>query len=256
MPRWNSAGQPGLTKDCIMPDFGNSRWSDGRFAQEYRVQADGYVPERQTLIAIAQSVYTHMVKGGHPRRILDLGCGDGLMVQELLKVDHTIEATLVDGSPEMLDAAATRLARFEKKHLVHASFQDLLAKDPLRNTYSFVLSSLAIHHLTMPEKEALFHYVHRHLDPGGFFLVIDVVLSPANDLEKWYLTLWREWIDTHAADADKPSLLSVPQRYKDNPDNLPDPLHPQLRALEGLGFKNIDCYYKHGLFAMYGGSKA
>ena len=239
-----------------MSDFGNSRWSDSSFAEEYRNQADGYIPERQKLIKIAQSLYKNLVKGSQPCRMLDLGCGDGLIVEELLEVDDTIDATLVDGSPEMLEAAGSRLAHFEKKHLVNASFQDLLAKDPLRNTYSFVLSSLAIHHLTMSEKGALFDYVQRHLDPGGFFLIIDVVLSPTDDLEKWYLMLWNEWIDTHTPDANKSSFLSVPQKYKENPDNMPDMLQPQLRALERLGFKNVDCYYKYGIFAMFGGSKA
>ena len=85
-----------------MPDFENSRWANGRFAQEYRDQADGYIPERRSLIAITQSLYKHLVRGNAPRRILDLGCGDGLMVQELLKVDPNIDATLVDGSKEML----------------------------------------------------------------------------------------------------------------------------------------------------------
>jgi tRNA (cmo5U34)-methyltransferase len=238
-----------------MSDFDNSRWSDSSFAQEYRDQADSYLPERRSLIEITQSLYRHMVRGSRPRRILDLGCGDGLMIQELLKVDDSIHATLVDGSREMLEAAGKRLARFERKHCVHASFQDLLTQDPLQNTYSFVLSSLAIHHLVMAEKEALFEYVYRHLDPVGFFLNIDVVLSPTDDLEAWYLSLWQEWIDTHAANSQKASLLPVPKKYKDNLDNVPDPLLPQLLALEKIGFKNVDCYYKYGIFAMFGGSK-
>jgi tRNA (cmo5U34)-methyltransferase len=108
----------------------------------------------------------------------------------------------------------------------------------------------------MAEKAALFEYVYRHLDPGGFFLTIDVVLSPTDDLEKWYLMLWQEWIDTHASNSQKASLLPVPQKYKENVDNLPDPLLPQLQALERIGFKNVDCYYKYGVFAMFGGSKA
>jgi tRNA (cmo5U34)-methyltransferase len=238
-----------------MSNFDNSHWSDSSFAQEYRDQADSYVPERRRLIEIAQSLYRHLIRGDQPRRILDLGCGDGLMVQELLKVDAGIDATLVDGSPEMLLAAGKRLVGFERKHCVNASFQDLLAHDPLQNTFCFVLSSLAIHHLVMAEKVALFEYVHRHLDPGGFFLAIDVVLSPTDDLEEWYLALWQEWIDTHTDDSQKASLLPVPHKYKDNLDNIPDPLLPQLQALERIGFTNVDCYYKYGIFAMFGGSK-
>jgi len=95
-------------------DFDNSHWSDSNFAQDYRHQADGYIPERHSLIEITKSFFRHMVRGSQPRRILDLGCGDGLMVQELLKVDDTIDATLVDGSTEMLKAAGKRLACFKK----------------------------------------------------------------------------------------------------------------------------------------------
>ncbi len=238
-----------------MPDFDNSRWSDGSFAQEYREQADGYIPERRSLIEITQSLYKHLAGGKQPRRMLDLGCGDGLMVQELLKMDAGMDATLMDGSQEMLDAAARRLAGFEKIHWIHASFQDLLAQDPLQNTFDFILSSLAIHHLAMAGKAALFEFVYRHLNPGGFFLIIDVVLSPTDDLESWYLALWQEWIDGHVAGSKETSRLPVPQKYKNNPDNLPDPLLAQLQALERIGYRNVDCYYKHGIFAMFGGSR-
>jgi tRNA (cmo5U34)-methyltransferase len=238
-----------------MSSYDSSHWTDNRFAKEYRDQADGYIPERSKLIEIAQSLYRYFVKNGQPHRILDLGCGDGLMVQELLKVDDSIEATLVDGSREMLNAAMQRLARFERMHCISASFQDLLVQDLLKGTFCFIVSSLAIHHLVMEQKTALFKYIYRHLDPGGLFLNIDVVLSPTDDLEDCYLTLWQEWIDAHAADSQKASLLPVPQQYKDNSDNTPDPLIPQLQVLERIGFKNVDCHYKYGIFAMFGGTR-
>jgi tRNA (cmo5U34)-methyltransferase len=238
-----------------MTSFDDSHWSDSGFAQEYRDQADGYIPERRKLIEIAQSLYRYFTRSCRTHRILDLGCGDGFIVQELLKVDDSIDATLVDGSQEMLEAAGKRLARFEKAHFVNTSFQDLLMEDPLKGTFCFVVSSLAIHHLVMAQKEALFKYVHHHLDPCGLFLNIDVVLSPTDDLEECYLGLWQEWIDAHADVSQKAALLPVPRQYKDNSDNTPDPLLPQLQALERIGFKNVDCYYKCGIFAMFGGSK-
>jgi len=80
-----------------MSNFDNSQWSNSSFTQEYREQADDYIPERRRLIEIAQSLYDHFVKDGLHRRVLDLGCGDGLMIQELLKVDRDMDATLVDG---------------------------------------------------------------------------------------------------------------------------------------------------------------
>jgi tRNA (cmo5U34)-methyltransferase len=211
-----------------MTSFNDSNWSDSRFSKEYRYQADGYVPERRKLIEIAQSLYRYFIRSDRPRRILDLGCGDGMMVQELLTVDDSIDAILVDGSSAMLEAADKRLAHFEKTHFVKASFQDLLIQDPLKDTFCFVVSSLAIHHLVMAQKVDLFNYIHRHLDRAGLFLNIDVVLSPTDELEDCYLTLWQEWIDAHAADSKNAALLPIPKKYKDNSDNTPDPLLPQL----------------------------
>ncbi|MGZ7117956.1 MAG: hypothetical protein ACXVHS_11035, partial [Methanobacterium sp.] len=51
------------------------------------------------------------------------------------------------------------------------------------------------------------------------------------------------------------SFQNVPDKYKNNPDNHPDTLISQLNALKLIGFKNVDCYYKYGIFAIYGGQK-
>ncbi|MBI1810495.1 MAG: hypothetical protein HY035_09030 [Nitrospirae bacterium] len=45
------------------------------------------------------------------------------------------------------------------------------------------------------------------------------------------------------------------RRYKDNKDNKPDTLGNQLGALKKIGFKEVDCFYKYGIFTMYGGKK-
>ena len=41
------------------------------FAEEYRDQADGYIPQRRSLIEITQSLYRHLIKNSRPSRILD-----------------------------------------------------------------------------------------------------------------------------------------------------------------------------------------
>jgi len=237
-----------------MTKFEDSEWAKGEASQAYRESADNYLPERHTLIEITRSLYRHFLAGKETNKVLDLGCGDGRYVHELLKIDDHIEATLVDASPEMLDAAKDRLAGFENVRCVNASFQDLLASDLLKNTFDFVLSSLAIHHLTMDEKETLFEYIYSLLNPGGIFLNIDVVISPTEKIEKWYLRMWREWIEANADESAKDRFLHIPEQYKHNPDNQPDTLSAQLKALEKIGFKNVDCHYKFGIFAVYGGN--
>ena len=238
-----------------MSEFDKSRWAKQSFSQGYREAADNFLPDRYKLFGIAKSLHKYFIAERGMRKVLDLGCGDGLLVYELMKGGDRIEATLVDGSPEMLDAAEKRLAGFERVRFVKASFQDLLADDPMQGTFDLILSSFAIHHLEMDDKEALFGYIYSLLNPGGFFANIDVVAPPTQKLEGWYLQMWREWIDANADDSKKKNYLRMPDVYKENPDNKPDTLEAQLQALENAGFKNIDCYHKFGIFAMFGGSK-
>ena len=109
----------------------------------------------------------------------------------------------------------------------------------------------------MEEKTALFKTIYSHLNEDGYFLNIDVVLAPSDALEQWYLLLWKQWID------ERKSFLGVEgshyddiiRRYKDTTDNKPDILAAQLNALQTIGFKDVDCFYKYGIFTMYGGKK-
>jgi hypothetical protein len=80
----------------------------------------------------------------------------------MLKTGH-VSATLLDGSSGMLDAAKIRLKDFKNVVYVQAGFQELLRKEVLHKNYDFIASSLAIHHLTMKEKKALFRKIYQHL---------------------------------------------------------------------------------------------
>jgi len=240
-----------------MTEFNKSQWAKPAFTQEYRDSADVYIVERRRLLEILKSFYGHFIGNKPKNNVLDLGCGDGIVIQELLKINNSIAATLIDGSEDMLNKAAERLKGFKNVNFIKASFQELLDKKIALQNFYFIVSSLAIHHLTMKEKEALFKTIYSYLNVRGCFLNIDVILATSDSLEQWYLSLWREWI------AERKSILGIKsnsyddiiQRYKDNSDNKPDTLDEQLKALKSIGFKDVDCYYKYGIFTMFGGRK-
>lgn len=240
-----------------MTDFSKTNWAKAEFSQEYIESADVYVVERKRLLEILKSFCKHFLGKREERNILDLGCGDGIIIHELLKMDESISATLIDGSEDMLNKAKERLKDFKNNHFIKASFQEILDKDILRHNFDFIGSSLAIHHLTMNEKTSLFKKIYSHLHPDGYFLNIDVVLAPTESLEQWYLLLWKEWIDERkiSLGIEGNYYDDIIRRYKDNPDNKPDTLDDQLDALRNIGFKDVDCFYKYGIFSMYGGRK-
>lgn len=238
-----------------MSKFAKSRWSDSQFSQNYRDEADVYLPFRQQFIDITKSLYGHFLKGNSTVSVLDLGCGDGLFIQELLKTFSPTRLTLVDGSDEMLAAAKKRLAEKPNINFIQASFQDLVEGELLDESFDFIYSSLAIHHLPFGEKKQLYAYIHKLLSANGHFVHYDAVVPPSDKIEKWYLALWRQWIEEHPAKEMRQKLLGIPEQYKENQDNVPDTLGSQLQALEEIGFKEVDCYFKYGIFSLFGGVK-
>ena len=190
--------------------------------------------------------------------MLDLGCGDGVVTAAIADADPAITATLVDGSADMLKTAGERLSGLKNARFMNTSFQEMLRKDSVGESYDFIASSLAFHHLALDEKKSLLQYAYGHLKPGGYFVNIDVVLAPSGQLEQWYLSLWRKWIEERQRVLEIASGMfdNIVERYKDNRDNKPDSLDAQLDAMRTIGFKDVDCYYKYGIFTMFGGRRA
>jgi tRNA (cmo5U34)-methyltransferase len=238
-----------------MTQFDQSRWADREFSQNFRDKADIYLPFRRQFIAATKTYYKHFIAPNPDISILDLGCGDGLFIQELLQSFTPAKIVLVDGSAEMLAAAGKRLGDQPNLTCIQTSFQKLLNNDPLHETFDFIYSSLAIHHLPFADKKKLYGYIHAHLSFGGSFVNYDVVLPRSAELEKLYLSLWRQWITGHPEKEKREELLTIPEQYKGNPDNMPDTLESQLDLLEKTGFKEVDCYYKYGIFCLFGGRK-
>jgi tRNA (cmo5U34)-methyltransferase len=240
-----------------MTEFNKSQWAKPEFTQGYRDSADAYIVERKRLLEILNSFYKHFIGNKPNSNILDLGCGDGIIIYELLRIDNSIEATLIDGSEDMLNKAKDRMKEFGNLHFIRASFQEIINKKITLQRYDFIVSSLAIHHLSIEEKTALFETIYSHLNVGGYFLNIDVVLAPSDALEQWYLLLWKQWIDerTSFLGIEGSHRDDVIVRYKDNNENMPDTLAAQLNALQTIGFEDVDCFYKYGIFTMYGGKK-
>ena len=158
-----------------MSEFEKSEWAEEKHAQEFVENADAYVLERKRLFEIMKSFYRQFLKdrAHKPRKVLDLGCGNGALTQELLKVDQKIEVTLVDGSSVMLNNAQKHLKQYNNLNFVHKTFQELLKNemddDVLSIGFDFIVSSLAIHHLHTPEKKSLFQYIYHHLSLGDIF---------------------------------------------------------------------------------------
>jgi tRNA (cmo5U34)-methyltransferase len=241
-----------------MVGFEESSWADPAFTDRFLESADLQVVERRRMLALARSFYSHFFGTSGGTRLLDLGSGDGILTCELMKAGGVNEATLVDASAEMLARAGERLSGLKNVRFIRSSFQDLLRDSGDLPRFDLVVSSLAIHHIPFAEKRLLFKRIYSLLDPGGFFLVIDTVLPPTVTLEEWYLDLWREWIAEKGKEIGRElnfdEFIFGHHQEKHHHEAL-DTLDDQLSAMRDIGFVDVDCIYKYGIFSMFCGKK-
>lgn len=245
--------------------FDASGWGDADHDRAYRDGSDVFVQERATLLRVVASFFDVFVAGAprtgpRPVRVLDLGCGDGILADVIsaraASAGVAVDVTVTDGSAPMLDAARARLAGRPVAEFCHVTFERIIAGEFRRPPFDFIVSSFAIHHLETAQKAALFRRLFALLAPGGYFLNTDVALSESAAYSEWYFTLWRDWIARRQRSLGvAEDFTGVPDEARAKDENHYDALAGQLAALAQAGFDEVECHYRYGLFAVYGGRR-
>ena len=119
-----------------------------------------------------------------PRRVLDLGAGDAVILATVLEAFPQASGTALDFSPLMLEQARERLAKFgNRATTVESDLQSPTWLHAVAGPFAAVLSGLAIHHFTHERKRALYLEIYELLAPGGVFLNLEHVSSPTPRVE-------------------------------------------------------------------------
>ena len=210
-----------------MPESDVNLWVDPAHALGYLARA-GTIPHRaEGEAALLESLPSHV------RRVLDLGSGDGRLLDLVRHVHPGVQAVAVDFSDVMLERLR---ARFAADPLVTVERHDL--DTPLPESlglFDAVVSSFAIHHVSHSRKRALYGEVFRLLEPGGTFCNLEHVASPTPAIHDQFLAAIGV-----LPDADDPSnkLLDV---------------ETQLSWLREIGFADVDCHWKWRELALLAG---
>ena len=104
-------------------------------------------------------------------RVLDLGGGTGLELIPLFEKFPEARVTVIDVSPNMLDALAKR----DFSDRVTAVCGDFF-EVPFGEGWDAVISTSALHHFTPEDKRRLYRRIYDALRPGGLFLNSDKVV--------------------------------------------------------------------------------
>jgi tRNA (cmo5U34)-methyltransferase len=256
--------QPSLVvrpkRDEEMKKDATFKWDDKDFVNFYTDSANFIVLERQRSIRILLEIAAFHFPSLSGLHILDLGCGEGIITKYIYDKSPDNNFYLLDASEEMLNKARGNLTSSKSNiSFSHRTFEDYSTSQSEDWKYDFVFSANAIHHLDFTQKTALYTKIYKELKPGGLFLNIDAVHPSSAHSEEIQFQLWRNWMNETLEKNGKESELgkydNIPSLYKNNLEDRPSGLWDQLQALSRCGFRDVDCFYKYSIFAVFGGTK-
>lgn len=238
----------------------DERWTQQN-SETYRQLAAAAVPARQEQVA---ALLTLLPFGREERfRVVELASGEGRLSYAILSAYPHAQLLALDLEDSMRAETAQRLRAFGQRAQV-APF-DMLAAGwfPLLEGADAVVSSLCIHHLTGPQKQALFAAVSARLSPCGALLIADLVNAPRDEVRRFFAATW-----DHATRAQSIAQAGDERLYElfanehwnyfhyPDPFDKPSPLFDQLMWLKEAGFAVVDCFWMQAGHAIYGGYKA
>ena len=147
-------------------------WDDPDFSQrmlENHLSQDHDWASRRHIIIEKQTAWIHHVLGGAPSRILDLGCGPGLYLQQLAAMGHI--CTGIDFSPASINYACRQAAR---NQLTIDYRCDDIRNIVLNTQHDLVMMTFGEFNVfSHQDAQSLLKKIHTWLRPGGL-LVLEV----------------------------------------------------------------------------------
>ena len=125
--------------------------------------------------------------------ILDLGIGYGKVEERLLHLRPDVRVVGVDASEAMLNLAKQRLKEAQCL-LVRHDLNEIERLTLPGAPFQAVISVQTLHHLPHPKQREVYRFVHRHLGPGGLFLLMDRVQLPDTPLHPVCADMWN-WLE-------------------------------------------------------------
>jgi tRNA (cmo5U34)-methyltransferase len=231
---------------------------DSAQVDTYLRSADVVLVERNRTHKVLMDLFRYHFESPKNLGILDLGCGDGILTKRIRDRYPDNTFCLMDGSPDMIEKARENLSGGNVSFR-QQTFEEYIDSPLEEQKYDFVHSANAIHHLDLAGKEKLYARVYGEMRSGGLFINIDVVQPPSQRSEQWQFRMWADWMNETLFKSgfkrDIGKYDHIPTVYKNAGENKPSTLRDQLDMLSRIGFQDVDCFFKYGVFAAFGGTK-
>ncbi|OGR03641.1 MAG: hypothetical protein A2511_15705 [Deltaproteobacteria bacterium RIFOXYD12_FULL_50_9] len=212
--------------------------------EHFARQADNY--EKLMVKLIPQYLEQHQIihdllpDEGKRCRVLDLGCGNGILSEVVLqKLPHS-HIVGFDLTENMLKAFAKKLSRYSGKFALQ---QGDFRTDSIGKGYDIIIAGLTLHHLTWQEREDFYQVVYSALNYGGLFLARDIIIDEDQAVRQEQYAHWKAFMKAQGED---PELWYAKHIEKDHPMTITD----HFAWLRSAGFVKVACHWRFFNFAI------
>lgn len=237
-----------------------SQWQTKELANAFLNGVRGAIPGAELQLAVLRKIVQLWVPSS--TRILDLGCGDGILGRMLLDAFPSANAIFADFSDPMLDAVCAKLNGNPRATVVKADFSSREWLEPIKSQIPFdiVVSGYSIHHQPDERKKRLYAEIYNILSPDGVFLNLEhtASLSKAGEqlFDEFFLDHLHAYHRISEPEKTRESIAGFYYNRADKKENLLTQVNMQCQWLRDIGFQDVDCFFKIFELALFGGRKA
>ena len=162
------------------------------------------------------------------KSLLDLGCGTGLELDEILKVMPDLEITGIDLTQAMLDKLKIKHPN-KSIHLICGSYFDV----PFGiEKYECTISFQTMHHFSHELKIGLYKKIHQALTQDGIYIEGDYMVESQEE-EDFYFS-------ENARIRNELNIIETEFYHYDTPCTIKN----QIEMLYSAGFRNVEKVFR------------
>ena len=199
----------------------------------FAARVDGYDEHMRTTIEGASDFYAYtasLLPMNSGKRVLDLGCGTGLELEEYFRLNPDAEVTGIDLSEAMLKALKEKFPD-RRINLLIGSYFDVPFGE---KAYDAAVSVESLHHFPAEQKVMLYRKLPAALKDNGCFVLTDY-FAESEELEKEYFQNLKQ--------LKKEQGLSEDEFFH---YDTPLTVEHETQALKQAGFSDVQIMKKWG----------
>ena len=150
----------------------------------FTARVDGYDEHMKSNIEGASDFYRYtseLLPNDAGAKVLDLGCGTGLELEEFFKVNPYASVTGIDLTKAMLDELKKKFPGKDLDLICGSYFEEPFGE----KAYDAAVSVESLHHFKKEKKLGLYKKLHGSLKDNGYFILTDY-FAESEELETEY----------------------------------------------------------------------